>query len=196
MSNASKEYKGFWVNGPLHLATISPEEVIATDHMIMIILLGPTGAGKSSFLESLSPDQHLNISKNSLESVTQEVNCYRVVNLSLFRSGKGWCFVFMDTPGFLDPKLSESRITKMITESLDAFCKYARDISVNILYFQPITDIRIGGSKRLAFKMFREYVKPYSARSITVITTMWNALSTPKQLEDANCRFDSLRSIW
>ena len=69
------------------------------------------------FIESLAPDQHLDISKDSLESVTQEVNCYQVINLSSKYSAQ---IVLMDTPGFLDPRLSEGRIMRMVTESLNA----------------------------------------------------------------------------
>ena len=67
------------------------------------------------FIESLSPDRKLDISKDSLESVTQEVACYQVVNLTQ----QAWNVILVDTPGFLDTKLSESQITKMITETLD-----------------------------------------------------------------------------
>ncbi|KAF9040915.1 hypothetical protein BJ165DRAFT_1596306 [Panaeolus papilionaceus] len=153
--------------------------------------MGPTGSGKSSFIESLAPDQHLDISKDSLESVTQEVNCYQVINLSSQYYDRS--FVLMDTPGFLDPRLSEGRIMRMVTESLNAICQFSSYTVVYIFYFQPITDIRIGSSKRDAVKILREYVNQYKAKDISVITTMWNRLSTPKQLEDASHRFNTLK---
>lgn len=68
------------------------------------------------FIEALSPAQDLRISKNTLESVTQHVNCYRVDNL---RHKYGYTFILMDTPGFLDSKISESHITVMVKEKLD-----------------------------------------------------------------------------
>ncbi|KAF9047909.1 hypothetical protein BJ165DRAFT_1403534 [Panaeolus papilionaceus] len=190
---STRDYRRIEVNGPLSLVPVTPTEV-EDQNLDIVILTGPTGSGKSSFIESLSPDQRLDISKDSLESVTQEVNCYRIVNLGFQSNHVDGSFVLMDTPGFLDPKLSEGRITKMITDSLDAFRTYASYIVVFILYFQPITDIRIGGSKRHAVKMLKEYVNLYQASDITVITTMWNTISTPKQLEDANCRFDALKN--
>ncbi|KAF9037040.1 hypothetical protein BJ165DRAFT_1532442 [Panaeolus papilionaceus] len=145
------------------------------------------------FIESLAPDQHLNISKGSLESVTQEVNCYQAINLGIKPDRLDTLFVLMDTPGFLDPRLSEGRITKMITESLEALRQNSIVVIVELFYFQPITDIRISGSKRDAVKILQGYIRPFDAQNVTVITTMWNQLSTPKQLEDANCRLGTLK---
>ncbi|KAF9040933.1 hypothetical protein BJ165DRAFT_332292 [Panaeolus papilionaceus] len=158
--------------------------------------MGPTGSGKSSFIESLVPDQYLNISKDSLESVTQHVNCYQVVHLGVQPDydDDDRLIILMDTPGFLDPRLSEDRITKMVTESLEAFRQNSSGCIVHILYFQPITDIRIGGSKRDAVKILQAYVKLYNAGNITVITTMWNNISNPKQLEDATRRLGTLKN--
>ncbi|KAF9040929.1 hypothetical protein BJ165DRAFT_1596314 [Panaeolus papilionaceus] len=189
MSTNTQEYEYLQVNGPLSIIPITPEHMKGKI-VDLYILMGPTGSGKSSFIESLAPDQHLDISKDSLESVTQEVNCYQVINLSFKYADR--LFVLMDTPGFLDPRLSEGRIMRMVTESLNAFRQFSSYTAVYIFYFQPITDVRIGGSKRDAVKMLREYVNQYNAGNISVITTMWNQLSTPKQLEDASCRFNTL----
>ncbi|KAF9040941.1 hypothetical protein BJ165DRAFT_1613476 [Panaeolus papilionaceus] len=187
MSTNTQKYNLIQVNGPISIVPITPEHMKGED-IFLYILMGPTGSGKSSFIESLAPDQHLDISKDSLESVTQKVNCYQVVNLGIQPGYYDRLFVLMDTPGFLDPRLSEGRIMRMVTESLNAICTFVR-----IFYFQPITDIRIGGSKRDAVKILQEYVKQYNARNISVITTMWNQLSTPKQLKDASRRFHTLK---
>ncbi|KAF9040871.1 hypothetical protein BJ165DRAFT_329195 [Panaeolus papilionaceus] len=193
MSTNIQEYNTIQVNGPISIVPITPEHMKG-EIVWLYILMGPTGSGKSSFIESLAPDQHLDISKDSLESVTQEVNCYQVVNLGLqamYYSDR--LFVLMDTPGFLDPRLSEGWIMRMVTESLNAIHQFSSYTTVYIFYFQPITDIRIGGSKRDAVKILRKYIDQYNAEDISVITTMWNQLSTPKQLEDASCRFDTLK---
>ncbi|KAF9037459.1 hypothetical protein BJ165DRAFT_1408171 [Panaeolus papilionaceus] len=154
-------------------------------------LMGPTGAGKSAFIESLSPDQNLEISKDSLESVTKEVVCYQVVNLTY----GSWAEVLlMDTPGFLDTKLSESQITLKIADMLEGLQVPILNGASCIFYFQPITDIQIGGSKREAVKLLRAFAETIGATDIKVATTMWNHTSTPKQVEDANRRFDSLKN--
>ncbi|KAF9051477.1 hypothetical protein BJ165DRAFT_1449023 [Panaeolus papilionaceus] len=98
----------------------------------------------------------------------------------------------MDTPGFLDIKLSESRITKMISEKLDEIRQFAR-LWVSIFYFQPITDIRMGGSKRHAIKLLRAFADSFEANHVNIITTMWNRISNSKQREAAQQRYGALR---
>ncbi|KAF9040880.1 hypothetical protein BJ165DRAFT_1596288 [Panaeolus papilionaceus] len=192
MSTNTQEYGFIQVNGPINIMPITPEHMKG-EIVWLYILMGPTGSGKSSFIESLAPDQQLNISKDSLESVTQEVNCYQVVNLGTQPQHADAKVVLMDTPGFLDPRLSEGRIMRMVTESLNAIRQFSSYTIVRIFYFQPITDIRIGGLKRDAVKILREYVNQYNASDIWVITTMWNQLSTPKQFEDTSRRFNTLK---
>ncbi|KAF9031179.1 hypothetical protein BJ165DRAFT_870354 [Panaeolus papilionaceus] len=112
----AQTYKSLKINGPLSVVPVTPEDVKG-EILFVDILMGPTGSGKSTFIESLSPEQKLDISGDSLESVTQHVTCYQVVNLGhqLYNT----CYILMDTPGFLDPRLPESRIMTMITQKLD-----------------------------------------------------------------------------
>ncbi|KAF9033374.1 hypothetical protein BJ165DRAFT_1598798 [Panaeolus papilionaceus] len=189
MSNMRKKYQGLKTNGPLSVVPVTPEG-IKGQILYVFLLMGPTGSGKSTFIELLSPDQKLDISKDSLESVTQEVVCYQVVNLMW-----GSCNVLLvDTPGFLDAKMSESRITKMITVTLDGLNQSAAFVYVHILYFQPITDIRMGGSKRNAVKLLRAFAESFRADGITVVATMWNHISSSKKMEDVNHQLSDLEN--
>ncbi|KAF9033319.1 hypothetical protein BJ165DRAFT_1515350 [Panaeolus papilionaceus] len=89
--------------------------------------------------------------------------------------------------------MSESRITKMIVETLDSLHQSAASVAVIILYFQPITDIRMGGSKRDAVKLLRAFAESFEAEGISVVTTMWNQISSPGKMEDANHRLSNLQ---
>ncbi|PPQ73191.1 hypothetical protein CVT24_010022 [Panaeolus cyanescens] len=100
----------------------------------------------------------------------------------------------MDTPGFLDPNLSECRILKMITDKLDDIRRSANRVSVNILYFQPITDIRFAGMKRRSVDLLRGFANAFMAKNVDIITTMWNTLWKPEQHIAANTRFECLRN--
>ncbi|KAF9033322.1 hypothetical protein BJ165DRAFT_1598789 [Panaeolus papilionaceus] len=189
MSNTRKEYQWLKINGTLNVVPVTPKD-IKGEHIMVYLLMGPTGSGKSAFIESFLPDQKLDISKDSLESVTQEIVCYQAVNLTV----NSWPFLVVDTPGFLDTKLSESQITKMIMEKLDHLRQSAATVIVHIFYFQPITDIRIGGSKRDAVKLAKAFAESFKANGMTVVTTMWNHISSSKKMEDAKCRLSDLTS--
>ncbi|KAF9031142.1 hypothetical protein BJ165DRAFT_1535476 [Panaeolus papilionaceus] len=189
MLTTRAEYLHLKFLGPISIIPVTPKDVKG-EHLSTFLLMGPTGAGKSTFIESLSPDHKLEISKDSLESVTQEVVCYRVVSLTYL----GGNVILVDTPGFLDTKMSESQITKMIIVTLDNLHQSAARVDVCLLYFQPITDIRMGGSKRGAVKLLRAFAESFGAIGITVATTMWNHIPSPMKMEDANNRLSDLEN--
>ncbi|PPR07365.1 hypothetical protein CVT24_007248 [Panaeolus cyanescens] len=150
----------------------------------------PGGGLVLRFIESLSPDRKLNISKGSLYSVTHDVVAYEVKNLSLC----GYPVILLDTPGFLDSKMSESRITRMIVSSLDAICNSASSVRVSILYFQAITDTRIGGKRRESIELLKGVAATLGAVDLTVVTTMWNKISwSATRMKEAQERFENLR---
>ncbi|PPQ75989.1 hypothetical protein CVT24_006554 [Panaeolus cyanescens] len=72
--------------------------------------------------------------------------------------------------------------------------KVIENLNIVILYFHPITDIRVGGTKRKSINLLKEFATLFEAESITIVTTMWNMCHTPKQLADANARLESLKS--
>ncbi|KAF9037999.1 hypothetical protein BJ165DRAFT_1597072 [Panaeolus papilionaceus] len=190
MSTSAEEFSWLRMQGPLSVISMTPED-LRGESVRAYILMGPTGSGKSSFIEALSPHQDLAISKDTLESVTQKVTCYKAINLKCRLSFA--CYILIDTPGFLDTKLSEQRITSMIVETLSRLRENADTMLVSILYFLPITDIRIGGSKRDAVKLLRAFARAYRPTGINVVTTMWNNILRRQQMDDANRRYESLR---
>ncbi|KAF9038758.1 hypothetical protein BJ165DRAFT_1531831 [Panaeolus papilionaceus] len=188
MSDTGKEYRYLKFSGRTGVVAVTPEDVEDED-VFVYLLMGPTGSGKSAFIQSLSSDHNLDISKDSLESVTQEVICYRVVNLTRF----GDAVILVDTPGFLDTKLSESRITAKIMDTLHRICQSAITVSATIYYFQPITDIRLGRTKRDAVRLLRAFAESFKIH-VVVITTMWNHISSAKRIDDAHHRLSSLKN--
>ncbi|PPQ76794.1 hypothetical protein CVT24_011337 [Panaeolus cyanescens] len=203
MMAAHSQYHYLQVDGKVSVRPIPENDTVSSNAWIYIVM-GPTGSGKSShtyfyhipdqyqFIESLAEKKKPTISKDCLESVTQEVVAYDV--RSLKRSNQQ--VIIVDTPGFLDTKLSESRIAKMITNKLTTLFppRSSPDAVVTILYFQPVTDVRIGGAKRKAFSLLKVFAKTYNSISICIVTTMWNTLYSPRQIEQANQRLELLKS--
>ncbi|KAF9030645.1 hypothetical protein BJ165DRAFT_1616648 [Panaeolus papilionaceus] len=192
MSEEVPQHRRIEINGPPRVVP-TPAKYLAGKIIHLFVLMGTTGSGKSSFIESLSSDNQLSISGDTLESVTQRVTTYRVQNLTynpgLFKRD----IILMDTPGFDDPRLSESRIIKMITSQLDNVYKSAADVAVSILYFHPINAVRMSGSKRKLVKFLTSFGAAFFANNINVVTSMWNLCFNPKQVREANDRLLKLR---
>ncbi|KAF9033001.1 hypothetical protein BJ165DRAFT_1516519 [Panaeolus papilionaceus] len=152
-------------------------------------LFGTTGVGKSAFVEAICPDQGLGISKDGLESVTQTTILYSVDNLE--HSNRP--IIIMDTPGFRDLRLSESRITQMIKKSVQSLHETTRSVAVTILYLDSIDVIRLAGSRRTLVQLLDEYQKALGVKEVLIVSTMWNQISTPKRLVNAQQRFAEMQ---
>ncbi|KAF9050592.1 hypothetical protein BJ165DRAFT_1458863 [Panaeolus papilionaceus] len=149
-------------------------------------LLGATGAGKSTFVESCAEIKTLSISKNSLESVTQKITAYRLINV---QSWVGEAIYLVDTPGFLDHNVSEMKIVKQVQDWLR---KNHLPFFHRVIYLDRITDIRMSCSKKRTMNMIKSLTGWKSARSITILTTQWDQLWNEEQNEKAEARLKHL----
>ncbi|PPR00018.1 hypothetical protein CVT24_009025 [Panaeolus cyanescens] len=146
--------------------------------------MGSTGVGKSAFIESLSGDKSLRISKNQLDSVTHTISAYRVDDSNDNR------FYMIDTPGFNDQKLSEFRIIDMIKTWMK---DNELEVVGRILYLSKITDVRLSGSRLRSLSMLKSLTGGDSARNVSFVTTMWDQLWNESQVERAEGRYAQLR---
>ncbi|KAF9050631.1 hypothetical protein BJ165DRAFT_1459144, partial [Panaeolus papilionaceus] len=150
--------------------------------------MGPTGAGKSSFIEALAGEsQKLSISKDQLAGYTHTVNAYKVVNLTVY----GNPVYLLDTPGFSDSKISELEILEMVRKRMndDGF-RYLR----GIFYLTPISETRLPGSRRRTIEMLKQFLEPNrDLRSVTFVTTMWDTLHNKRTQMRGESNFAQLR---
>ncbi|KAF9030790.1 hypothetical protein BJ165DRAFT_1535627 [Panaeolus papilionaceus] len=85
---------------------------------VVYIIMGPTGAGKSTFIEALAGgSQNLAISSDQLAGFTQHVTAYKLVNV--VRRYTGRVIYLVDTPGFSDDKISEIEVMDMLGDWLE-----------------------------------------------------------------------------
>ncbi|KAF9044925.1 hypothetical protein BJ165DRAFT_1317976, partial [Panaeolus papilionaceus] len=149
---------------------------------------GPTGAGKSSFIEAVACNSSLQISSNRLEGFTQSISTYRVKNVHQ----AGDPIYLVDVPGFADTKISMMGIVSMLRE----WAKKTGYIS-HILYFMPINNPRLPGSHRQVVQMFHGLTGIRSAGHITIVSTMWDCFSGRSAAERAESNFKQLQDeIW
>ncbi|KAF9034286.1 hypothetical protein BJ165DRAFT_1598514 [Panaeolus papilionaceus] len=154
------------------------------------LLMGPTGSGKSSFIEVLKGEsQNLSISKDQLSGHTQEVCAYKLVNVTRLSVP----IYLIDTPGFSDSKISDIEITEMVSKWLEDNGHKSFD---RIYFLTPITDTRLTGSKRRTIKMLKTLLKTNDwdgLGSIIFVTTRWDMLHNDHVKQRAESRFAQLR---
>ncbi|KAF9047753.1 hypothetical protein BJ165DRAFT_1468038 [Panaeolus papilionaceus] len=185
----------------------------------MILLLGPTGSGKSAFVEALSgKGASLGISKDQLEGVTQEVVCYRLDNVCRgcqdhYHCEDGHSVYVVDTPGFSDSKVSELKVFTMLLDWMKkhtiALDKHGLNTVIHsnpisrILYFHPITATRVSGSSHGLLQMLADLAvndlstlkQRTKMDKISIVTTMWDQVSaSEKSLQKAHTRFEQMMS--
>ncbi|KAF9032184.1 hypothetical protein BJ165DRAFT_1616381 [Panaeolus papilionaceus] len=104
------------ISGAVSVEQVSrAEQIDGSLGYYVFVLLGPTGSGKSTFIESLAPNTSLGLSSNRLEGFTQSVAIYRIVNI---KSKRGNPIYLVDVPGFADTKISSMGIVSMLRKMI------------------------------------------------------------------------------
>ncbi|KAF9037222.1 P-loop containing nucleoside triphosphate hydrolase protein [Panaeolus papilionaceus] len=188
------EYKpeGIEVGGTVSVELIEQiEEVRGTlDERTIILILGPTGAGKSTFIEVLDSKKSFKISSNQLEGFTQFISIYRLINATC----GGSPIYLVDVPGFADTKISEMKIVSMLKDWMIAV--WLLEVS-RILYFSPVNNPRLPGSHRQVLRTVQAITGVETAESITVVSTMWDCVCNDTGRKRAESNFIQLRDeIW
>ncbi|KAF9032205.1 hypothetical protein BJ165DRAFT_777023 [Panaeolus papilionaceus] len=157
---------------------------------VVYVLLGPTGSGKSTFIESLAPNTTPGLSSNKLEGFTQSVNIYRIVNI---KTKAMYPIYLVDVPGFADTKISSMGIVSMLRKMIQT----NNNPHFNILYFTPIHNPRLPGSQRRVLRTFEALTGPRSARSIMIVSTMWDLVWGESASRRTESNFSQLQDeIW
>ncbi|PPR00304.1 hypothetical protein CVT24_004594 [Panaeolus cyanescens] len=179
------------IKGEISLVEIFMESLEDTIGVV-IVLMGPTGAGKSSFIEALnalSTSGPLGIAKDQLEPVTADVRAYQVHNVTSVWGLYHVPIYIIDTPGFADPRISELQVLESMKRWRDA-CSTAE--KVRMLYFHPISDIRLASRKKRCMDVLKSFWGARNIPTVTLVTTMWDRLK-PESRATAEGRFESLR---
>ncbi|PPQ64069.1 hypothetical protein CVT24_008882 [Panaeolus cyanescens] len=169
---------------------------------MIILIMGPTGSGKSRFIEMLAGDESLNISKDQLQSYTHGINTYVLEGFEALPGAaddttyEGNKLYILDTPGFSDSEISELEVIEMVNNWMKA---HKCTLIHLILFLSPITDIRLSGSKRKTIEMLKLLTGIDSSQPglLMVATTMWDRLWTERAQLAAEERFVQLRDeVW
>ncbi|PPR03432.1 hypothetical protein CVT24_012701 [Panaeolus cyanescens] len=147
--------------------TVDTSELKVND--IIIAIMGPTGSGKSNFIDVLTEHKERRAGA-TLTSCTTEIQAIRIHSSN---KALGDRLVLVDTPGFDDTNKTDVEILKMIGKWLER--TYNADIKLSgILYLHRITDNRMSGSPHRNLRMFGQLCGDQASRNVILITTMWD----------------------
>ncbi|KAL0948459.1 hypothetical protein HGRIS_011032 [Hohenbuehelia grisea] len=148
---------------------------------VIIAVVGPTGAGKSSFIKAATGH---GVVGEELRACTSEVEVFKLSwpERSLLD------VVFVDTPGTNDYNISDTKVLEMITQWLKI--TYERNTKLTaILYLHRISDNRMAGTPLGYLKAFEKLCGQNALRNIAIITTMWDEVDP----ETGEKRIEELR---
>ncbi|KAG6852012.1 hypothetical protein C0991_004122, partial [Blastosporella zonata] len=147
-------------------------------------IMGATGSGKSTFINTFFGQNNLASVSHSLKSHTSFVQAYPLADPE-FPNNR---IVIVDTPGFDDTYLSDreilSRIGVWLAHSYQSNMKLA-----GIIYLYDISHTRWEGSMRRNFEVFEKLCGALASRKVVLVTTMWDKVT----LEEGERREKELR---
>ncbi|KAF2466864.1 uncharacterized protein BDR25DRAFT_267570, partial [Lindgomyces ingoldianus] len=132
---------------------------------IVIVVLGVTGSGKSTFINYLS-DIELEVG-HGLETCTDTVQC---VPCTLDDGQRIW---LLDTPGFDDTYRSDTEILKEVENWLNT----SGIRLTGIIYLQSISDVRFTGRGLRNLRIFKRLLGENGLANVVLATTMWTYIS-------------------
>jgi len=145
---------------------------------ILILLTGPTGVGKSTFIKDYTASQDVAVG-HKLRSCTQQVTWYEARLPSYHRQLQGRRLILVDTPGFDDTHSNDAEILRRITGWLAQAYNDSAPVA-GLVYLNDITQKRMLGSTKVNLQMFVKLCGGKSFRNVVLGTTQWDVLADPK----------------
>ncbi|KAF7973138.1 hypothetical protein HWV62_16188 [Athelia sp. TMB] len=133
-------------------------------------LMGPTGAGKSTFIDYATKQNGSSIG-HTLSSETSKIRTVRCMHPEDNRP-----VVFVDTPGFDDTYRSDIEILSQIASWFVEVYKEKIPLAA-IVYLHRISDNRMASSPLKNLKMFASMCGQRVMPSVVLGTTMWTEVS-------------------
>ncbi|TFK23615.1 P-loop containing nucleoside triphosphate hydrolase protein [Coprinopsis marcescibilis] len=160
-----KKASGRTAPAPAHTNhTSAPGKRAEEDNEVIIAVMGPTGSGKTTFINTASGSE-FRIGRG-LKS------CTNIVQIATPFMLDGRNVILIDTPGFDDTTKSDTEILRMISAFLATTYEGGKKLA-GVIYVHRISDFRMGGIDTRNFKMFRQLCGDTTLKNVVIVTNMW-----------------------
>ncbi|KAH6880597.1 P-loop containing nucleoside triphosphate hydrolase protein [Coprinopsis sp. MPI-PUGE-AT-0042] len=159
---------------------------------IIILVMGPTGVGKSTFILNYTKDKHVTVG-HELVSCTLDVASYLAPMPSCYEEPLAdRRLILVDTPGFDDSHGNDLEILQKISTWLVQV--YEQRVPVaGIVYIADITQKRMNASLQLNLSMFTKLCGKGSYKKVTMVTSYWQDIKKKiGEMREAELK----RSFW
>ncbi|TDL14538.1 P-loop containing nucleoside triphosphate hydrolase protein [Rickenella mellea] len=147
-----------------------------TETPAIIAVMGSTGVGKSTFINTVTRNHTLPVSR-ALNSCTKEVQEVR-----LKWGDEQRPLLLVDTPGFGDSSMSDTDVLRIIAKYL-VKSHMAGTKLTGVIYMHSIIDRKVEGSTRRIFRMFQELCGSRNLNQVVIATTWWDKVDAPLAVE-------------
>ncbi|RDB27683.1 hypothetical protein Hypma_003259 [Hypsizygus marmoreus] len=149
---------------------------MGTDDIVYIAVLGPSGTGKTTFINLVS-NSKLNVG-HSTASETREVQ----VSQFIFKtdSGQERTVALIDTPGFNDTNVPDMAIVSKIAGAFQALYNKDKILLHGVLYFLDISHVRVTAMDKRNLVLLRQLCGDSALRNVVFVTTMWETTTPAK----------------
>ncbi|KAF8811034.1 hypothetical protein BYT27DRAFT_7185143 [Phlegmacium glaucopus] len=174
--------------GQLFSKRIRSEDISSDD--IVIVVIGPSGVGKSTFINTAAEQSLLKVNRG-LDPCTTKVEHVRC---AIQFEGRTKQVVFVDTPAFPDPGDCDEMVAGLDVEmKIREWSKqtFGKKIKVTgVLYLHDITQNRM---TQPPHQLFQKLCGDGFHARVLLVTTMWEKL---KNLNDGERRRKTLEGHW
>ncbi|RDB17167.1 hypothetical protein Hypma_001806 [Hypsizygus marmoreus] len=151
----------------------APPSLKIRDCDVIILILGQTGAGKSTFINSAIGRDLAEVGHN-LGSHTSKIQPYAMTSRPSYPHRR---IVLIDTPGFNDTWASDHKILNDIQDWFERSCKSSTQFA-GILYLHEISQDRLPPESN--YMSPTQLSKPETASNLVVATVKWEEVHQQK----------------
>ncbi|KDR69843.1 hypothetical protein GALMADRAFT_128439 [Galerina marginata CBS 339.88] len=137
--------------------------------------MGPTGAGKSYFINSVLNHPSMPVGSD-LDSCTTELGFGCIEDIQNYPNLTNRRIVLIDTPGFDSPDLDDKEMLEKIITWLKQSQRKGAEIG-GVIYLHDITKDRFSGTARQNLRLFQDMCRDDALKNVVLVTTKWSRKS-------------------